>query len=113
MAVPKLSPVGMYGGVKDVWEQLLKEGFTEVAHGGSGKEVDGVRLVGLFAFFHPKGRVATIETFKDYTGPASVRGAPTRHDYRKAKVFEAHLEKFKASLGPRFPLQQALADWPE
>lgn len=58
------SPLGMHGN-KGLFEQKLREGYTEYSY-GIGESHEPERIVALFAFYHPEGRIATYEHAKHY-----------------------------------------------
>ena len=126
-----VSPIGMYGRDRDHFVKRLNEGYTEIAIGG-GPWVDmngeDLRIVGIWVFYHPDGRVATIETHKGYTPDGhTIRGCPTACEYKTSrfmrirnrlfpgsrvpKSFERLVKDYHLKLGPREPLKDLLDSW--
>lgn len=107
----EFSLIGMYG-KKDIFEKRVREGYTEVAFGG-GDWVGDQRIVSLWAFYHPNGRIATYEHPKSMTLDChTVRGRPFEAEYTKRK-FQKHLQKFKIRLGEGSGLAQLVENWEE
>ena len=103
----EFSLFGLYGN-REVFQQRLNEGFTELAF-ASGPEVNGLRIVAAFVFYHPDGRVATFEHIKDYTMGTSVRGVD-QNSYTE-QTFAELVQKQRLEVGKKFPLRELLKDW--
>lgn len=91
----EFSPMQMYGN-KDIFQKMLNEGYTEVALGG-GDWVDDYRIVGIFAFFHPNGKIHTFETPKYDDGGHTMRGTQFEANYTM-KGFEKYKENHKIEM---------------
>lgn len=106
----QFSDLGMYGD-REVFKKRLEDGYTEFAFGASNEIVEGYRLVAVWVFFRPDGRVATLETLKDYTGSSTERGRSER-EYDE-KDFEKMIEKYGAGMTERNDLKILLDRWAE
>ena len=100
----RLSPAGLYGD-QAFFERCLADGFTEFVYGDSGAIVDEIRLVGVFACIHPKGKVSTIETLKSYADYATVRGQ-RKCTYRSFRNFEEEMKKYDVHLTDKMSLSE-------
>ncbi len=98
----------MYGDTS-VAAARLTEGFTELAFGG-GDWVGSTRLVGVFAFFHPDGRVATIQSWKFDGGDATVRGPREEVVYPDQAAFEKFISEWGVKMSERRPFADTL-EW--
>jgi len=111
MAKPEeFSALRMYGN-KNVFEKRVEEGYTEVAFGG-GDWVGNQRIVRLWAFFHPKGKIATYEHPKFDDGSHIMRGNPFEAKYSQRK-FQKHLREFQIKLGAKSELAEVVNNWEE
>ena len=114
--VERFSLLGMYGDRK-YFQKKLDEGYSEVAF-GSGPYITSPsgflqkRMVGMFAFFHPDGRIVTYETVKQWLEWESDphRGHPPESQYN-AKTFEERCKDFQVSLSEKATLADVVADW--
>ena len=106
----EFSPLGMYGR-KDVFEKRLNEGYTEVTLGG-GDWVGDQRIVSLWVFYHPKGKIATLEHPKFYISDHTARGQPYEAKYSPRK-FQKHVKKFQLKVGEKKDLAKIVEDWEE
>lgn len=104
----EFSALGLYGR-KDLFEKRFNEGFTEVAF-GSGGWVGDFRIVSIFAFYHPAGKIATLETPKSYEAGHTSRGAPFEREYTH-KTFEEYREKYQIRMGNKTDLGKLVAEW--
>ncbi len=100
----------LWYGRKDVFERRLQEGYTEAAFGG-GEWIHGKRVVRLWVFYHPDGRIATYEHPKFDFGH-TVHGEPYEAEYGK-REFQLHVKKFQIQLGKKEGLAGILALWKE
>ena len=106
-----LSPLAMYGR-KDVFENRVREGYTEVAFGG-GDWVGEQRIVRLWVFYHPEGKIATYEHPKFMTlDTHTMRGQPFEKEYTEGE-FQKHQKQFKLKVGNRRSLAEVVQDWEE
>ena len=97
MVLSELSPLNMYGD-REVFRRRLQEGYTDLNF-GRGSWINGQRIVGLFVFYHPDGRIATLEHPK-FTCPFSghtVRLDPRERQYTPQQ-FQRHLRDFEIEL---------------
>ena len=123
MEEEKFSTMTMYGN-KRIFDKRLKEGYTEVAL-GSGEWVSAPagseqRIVKLFVFYHPNGKVATYEHPKANHGFGNIHGQPFEAEYNTKRTligklfgtnsfkdsFENHLKEFKIALGEKGDLAE-------
>ena len=73
--------------------------------------VDGQRIVRIWAFYHPNGKVATFEHPKSMTLDGhTVREEPFEAEYSKRK-FQRHLQKFQIKLGDKTGLADVVDNW--
>ena len=114
MEPERFSTFGMYGN-KEVFNKRAKEGYTEVAFGIGewiSRPIGEERIVGLYAFYHPNGKVSTYEHPKANHGFGNVHGQPFEAEYNakrtllqkllgKSSTFEQHLKEFKITLDQR------------
>jgi hypothetical protein len=107
MKPEKFSPFALYGN-KEIFQKMLKNGYTEVAFGG-GEWVDDFRIVGIFVFYHQrKKNVYTYQTPKFVTLDAhTMCGVKFEKKYR-IKQFEKYVQKMKISIGPKTDLKKVL-----
>ena len=84
MPSDRLSDFGMYCN-EGVCERLLSQGFTECTF-GVGPWVGTARIVGVWVFFHPNGRIITLETPKEDDGVATRRGRPQEVSYTRDEL---------------------------
>ncbi len=83
----------------EVLKKRAEEGFTHINFGG-GEWVEDFRIVRLFVFYHPDGRIATYEHPKGMTHDGyTMRGKPFEKIYTK-KEFEDYTKRFKIRLRP-------------
>ena len=104
----EFSRLGMYGR-KDIFERRLNESYSEVAFGG-GDWVNNQKIVGLFVFYHPNGKIATLEHPKFDDGYHTIRGQPYEAEYNNKK-FEKHLKKFQLKVGTKTDLAKIVNQW--
>lgn len=106
-----LSILGMYGNRK-VFQQKFNEGYAQIAF-GTGPWVEGnQRIVGLFAFYHPDGKIATYESPKVDVAGSSVRGQPYEASYT-SDSFDQHIKTFQIRICERSSLENLLKQWSE
>ena len=80
---------------------------------GGGDWVDGQRIVGLWAFYHPDGKIATYEHPKGRTSDMrTIRGQPFEAEYTE-REFQKYLKKFQIKLGQRSGLAELVQNWEE
>ena len=106
----EFSPLKMYGR-KDVFEKKLNEGYTEISFGG-GDWVGNQRIVKLWVFYHPEGKIATFAHPKMFDGVTNVRGIPYEAEYTE-REFKKHQKKFQLKVGNRADLAKIVSDWEE
>ena len=111
MKPEKFSPLGLYGD-REFFFERKNEGYTEAAYGG-GPWIGSYRIVGIFAFYHPDGRIATFQTRKIDTGDCTMRGDPIRADYKNESEFKEYVEEHRITLGKKHSLADAIKDWEE
>ena len=105
-----LSILGLYG-KRDFFEHMLQEGYTRVAF-GKGPQIDGERVVGMFVFYHPDGRVSTQETWKGDVSrldPTKMRGY--KQETYKPKEFRNFVSKMRIGLSERKSLLDVVKEW--
>jgi hypothetical protein len=106
------SALTMYGN-KEIFARRLKEGFTDCTV-GSGSWVGNKRIVQLFVFYHPDGRIATYEHPK-YMGvdQHTYRGLPFEAEYTK-ETFVKHQTEFSLWISEGLSkLEELLKEWNE
>lgn len=108
MKPDEFSPLNMYGD-RNVFEKRLKEGYKELAFGG-GEWVGDERIVRLFVFFNPNGRVATLQTPKALTPDGHTRRGRIEAEYT-AKEFEDYMKEWKIKLGNKTSLEDIVKKW--
>ncbi len=103
--------LGNYGyGTKPIFEKKLEEGFTKVAF-GRGPWIDTFRILALFAFFYPDGRVETIETWKQRDSRhCSRRSSPKEKKY-SAIQFKTYIAEHHVELMDRTEVSGIINDW--
>jgi len=100
------------GELRDDYQKRFDEGYTQAAL-GYGEWVPGgfdrIRLLNIHVFYHPDGRIATVETPKqqDRDGHSLHGGGSYEAEYTK-KEFEAHVEKYKVTLCEKQDLTKIL-----
>ena len=106
----EFSPLGLYGN-RDVFQRRLDEGFTKLAF-GDGNWVGNERIVRLFVFYHPDGRIATYEHPKSEHDGTTFRGGPFEAEYSEEE-FQSYKEKFQIAFGGKTSLAEVLEGWSE
>ncbi len=108
----EFSKLKMYG-EKEIFEKKVEEGYTEVAYGDGGDWFDDQRIVSLFAFYHPNGKVATYEHPKRMTFDGhTMRSRPFQAEYNKIE-FQIHLQEFQIKLEKKVGLEELVKNWEE
>jgi len=102
MEPEQYSIMKMYGD-REFFEKKMSQGYTQVAF-GSGKWIKGERIVGIFAFYHPNGRVATLETPKCDFERSTVRGKAFEDLYWSPKTFGKHVLKKQITMSDKTDL---------
>ncbi|MBI2672664.1 hypothetical protein HYX19_00215 [Candidatus Woesearchaeota archaeon] len=110
MKPDEFSLLAMYGS-KDIFKKRLEEGYTEVAF-GVGDWVRDYRIVGLWAFYHQDGRIATYEHPKyiEFSGGNTLHGEPFEKIYTKEE-FEKHEKDLRISVCQKTGLAQIVQKW--
>lgn len=113
----EFSPLAMYG-EKSIFEKRLNEGFTEIAFGrGPWKEVESpglildVRIVAIYVFYHPSGKIATFEHPKARDcNLMAHHGEPFEAEYNQL-TFHEHKKDYKLNLGEKIDLAEIVQSW--
>ncbi len=111
MPIEQFSNVGLYSSLREI-EQRLAEGFTTFAFGRGPwivRKGEQMRLVALFAFFHPDGRVASTEHFKLNDGITNVHCLPQTNIYSSVNEFERLVKKWNVQMNSPGPLAELVA----
>jgi hypothetical protein len=103
-----------YYGEKSIFEKRVEEGYSEVAFGGGrwfGKENgDDERMVAIWVFYHPDGRIATYEHPKYHDGIASYYGNKFEAEYTQDQ-FQEHMRKYMITLEVTTGLVELVENW--
>lgn len=110
MKPEEFSYLGMYGN-KDIFQKISKRGYAKVAFGRGGW-IEGLRIVAIFAFFHPKkDKVATYQYPKCFLHDGhTMHGLPFSRTYSK-KGFAKYLELHKIQFSSKTNLHKILKSW--
>jgi hypothetical protein len=104
MPVEASSPIGLYGNLP-IFQERLKEGYTGVSF-GQGEWVNNRRIVVIWVFYGPDGKVATYEHHKARTPEgASMRG-PSETRIMTETSFVIFAKEWRLKVDPvRHPLE--------
>jgi len=97
------SHLAMYGLPFERYSNLLREGYTQVSYGGSNEEINGFRIVGIYAIYHPDGRVAVTQTVKDYNDIVT-RRAKIERIFENEKEFDNHVSEYQIKMSKKSSL---------
>ena len=97
--IEPFNDMAWYGNLK-IFKKRLQEGFSEFAF-GRGQWVGGERIVGIFVFYHPDGRIVTLESPKYYD---HFHGKKFEGSYSSAE-FKKYLKANKISLRQKHSLR--------
>lgn len=108
MQPEEFSTVAMYGN-REIFERKLAEDYTEVAFGG-GPWIDDFRIVAIWIFYHPSGKVATYQHPKTMYNLTTFRPTPFEAEYDIGEL-GAYLTKHQITLGARGSLAELMNLW--
>lgn len=98
---------------KEVFERKLKEGYTEVCFGFGEDWIGDRKVLGLYAFYHPNGRISAYEYPKIKENVTGFRPIEFEYNTRKTLLgkllginlfensFKDHVKEFKIILDER------------
>ncbi len=97
---------------KDVLEKRLEEGYEEIAF-GRGAWVGEHRIVGIYAFYHPDGRIATYENPKFMGGGYGMHAvrAPSFEAEYTREGFAKHIKKHAIRFDKKKNLGKVVRTW--
>src|SRR3989344_766402 len=114
-------------GKKEIFESRFKEGYELVSWGQStwihkeGNEYNDTRIVSMWAFYHPDGRIHTYQQpkiWEEHEGvegekhePATRYGTPFEAVYTSEADFDAYLKKRSAMTWERESLANIIKEW--
>ena len=100
--------------VVEFLEERLEEGFARVAFIkkiGPWVEKEGfeIRIISVWAIFHPSGHIVTWEWYKISDGTHSIHPSPTLCEYENEFELRETLKPYGVELLPHLPLVRHLA----
>ncbi|NQS89344.1 hypothetical protein HQ584_06110 [Patescibacteria group bacterium] len=94
MAQEKLRPLKTYGNT-NIFQKRVEEGYSKLAFGRI-EPIDNSKLLGVFVFFHPDGKIATYEHPK--------QGTPFEKEYN-SEVFQEYKEEQNIHISGKVTLE--------
>ena len=94
----------------NVLKKRVDEGYAKASFGG-GEWVDDARIVSIWAFYHPDGRISTYEHPKayDHCFEKTIHGSPYEKTYTR-KEFKEYLKKYKIKLSKKIMLEEIILE---
>ena len=113
MKPEEFSRATMYG-KRSIFEKRLNEGYNEATFGAGKDYIENEKIVNLFAFYHPNGKIATYEChkFMAVDDCHTMRRPPFEKEYSK-KEFQEHIEKYKVQMSRKGSLVDIVNSWEE
>ncbi|GEM_PF-3952803 len=96
---------------KDILERRLQEGYTEIAT-GRGEWVHDQKIVGVFIFYHPDGRITSYEHPKFRAENRIHTGIPFEKTYPSSDDLQRHCNLFRIQLNEKSSLAELVKRLP-
>jgi len=105
----QFSNLNFYGD-REVFEKREEEGYSQVNF-GRGPWIKGERVVGMFAFYHPDGKISILMTPKHDISGETIHGRRTEREFENEEEFKKFVEQWKIELAERSDLGKFLNKW--